>query len=146
LPTDQLTENVKIVQLLENYQEKFEMPNEFLYYIALCGLFPPQRNIIKNWSSNERVFIELVKMEGKVGIDHFMQALVIYFIRKHNSELGKFASTFMMHLLNECVLADKFIIDWYDKSIRLDKESGIYDKKAEKKFRDLIEEFVTYIK
>lgn len=52
----------------------------------------------------------------------------------------------MKHLLDEQILTDKFIIDWFDKTIRLDKEAGIYDKKAEKQFRDLIPDFMTWLK
>lgn len=44
------------------------------------------------------------------------------------------------------MLTEKFIIGWFDKTFRLDKESAIYDKKAEKKFRDLIEKFVDWLK
>lgn len=43
------------------------------------------------------------------------------------------------------MLSDKFIIDWADKNIRLDKYSGLYDKKAEKKFRESTEKCVAYL-
>jgi|688.fasta_scaffold1357675_1 hypothetical protein len=117
-----------------------------MHYISLVGLFPTNRNIIKNWSTNEVIFINFVKEEGKIGKDHFLQALVLYFIRKYNEELGKYAQTFMKKLVDEKILSEKFVIDWFDKSIRLDKSSSLYDKKAEKKFRDLIEKFVEWMK
>jgi len=60
--------------------------------------------------------------------------------------MGKFAETFMKKLVDESVVSEKFLIDWYDKTIRLDKDSGLYDKKAEKKFRDLIEKFMEWLK
>lgn len=75
-----------------------------------------------------------------------MQALVLYFIRKYKGELDKYAQTFMKKLVDENILSEKFVIDWFDKAIRLDKDSKIYDKKAEKKFRDLIEKFVEWLK
>jgi hypothetical protein len=102
--------------------------------------------MIKNWDTNEEVFLKLVKKEGKVGKEHFLQALIIYFIRKFNDESGKYAPTFMKKLVDENVVAEKFLIDWYDKNTRLDKESGLYDKKAEKKFRELIEKFIEWLK
>jgi hypothetical protein len=75
-----------------------------------------------------------------------MQAVCLYFIKKYNSELSKFAPTFMKKLVDENILSEKFVIDWFDKNIKLDKESGLYDKKSEKKFRELIEPFVEWMK
>jgi len=34
---------------------------DFDYYVALCGLFPPRRNIVKNWAVNEEVFLSFVR-------------------------------------------------------------------------------------
>ena len=58
----------------------------------------------------------------------------------------KYAGTCLYKLWEHRVLSDKFIIDWADKNIRLDKESGLYDKKAEKKFRDETEKCVNYLR
>ena len=131
---------------LQKSQGRLQLETDFLPFIALCALFPPQRNILKNWSKNEKLFIDLVQLEGKVGIDHIMQALVLFFIRKHNTELSKYAGTFMKKLVDENVMTEKYLIDWFDKTIRLDKDSNLYDKKAEKKFRDLIEQFITWLR
>jgi len=72
-------------------QEKYKTKFEFLHFIALSGLFPPSNNIVKNWKKHEEVFICLVKKEGKIGIDHFMQGLILYFIRQYNKDLSKYA-------------------------------------------------------
>jgi len=122
------------------------MSVEFLPYVALIALFPPSRNIVKNWKTNETLFLRLVKKSGKLGKDHFLQALVLYFIRKYNAELSKYAETFLKKLVDEDVLSEKFLLEWNDKTIRLDKNSGLYDKKAEKKFRDMIENFITWLR
>jgi len=92
------------------------------------------------------VFINLVKEEGKIGQEHFMQSLVLYFIRKYNSQMSKYAPTFMKKLIDEQVINEKFLLSWFNKDLRLDKESQLYDKKAEKKFRDLIEKFIDWLK
>ena len=92
------------------------------------------------------MFLKLVKAEGKIGIDHFMQSVVLYFVRIYKDELTKYAQTFMKKLVDENILTDKFVIDWSDKTIRLDKESLLYDKKAEKTFRDMIEQFIEWLK
>jgi len=135
-------ENGKIMNLLTDAQDKYSMDIDYMPYIALCGLFPPSRNILRNWAIHESLFIDLVKLEGKVGIDHIMQAIVLFFIRVHNEELAKFAGTFMKKLVDENVMKERFLIDWFDKNTRLDKDSNLYDKKAEKRFRDLIENFI----
>ena len=51
----------------------------------------------------------------------------------------------MKTLIDQNVLTEKFVIGWFDKTFRLDKESALYDKKAEKKYRDLIETFVKWL-
>jgi hypothetical protein len=71
---------------------------------------------------------------------------VLYFIRKYGDEMAKYAPTFMKTLVDENVIREKFLLEWFDKTIRLDKKSGLYDKKAEKKFRDLIEKFIEWLK
>lgn len=52
----------------------------------------------------------------------------------------------MKKLVDENILSEKFLIDWFDKTLRLDKESGLYDKKSERKFRELIEPFVEWMR
>lgn len=146
LKKDDLKDNEVIAQILEEGKNTYGLTYDFLHYAALAGLFPPKRNILKYWSANEKIFLGFVKQEGKVGIEHFMQALVLYFIRKYKGELDKYAQTFMKKLVDENILSEKFLIDWFEKVIRLDKDSKIYDKKAEKKFRDLIEKFVEWLK
>lgn len=117
-----------------------------MHYIALCGVFSPSRNIVKYWDLNEELFIKLVKIDGKLGLEHFMQSLVLYFIRKYKDELSRFAPTFLKKLLDNNTIGEKYIQEWFDKTIRLDKDSMLYDKKAEKKFRDLVTDFVEWMK
>lgn len=88
------------------HQTKYKIPDEFLHYIALCGVFPPRRNIVKYWDLNEDLFIDLVKKDGKQGLDHFMQSLVLYFIRKYKDELSRFGPTFMKKLLDKNVISE----------------------------------------
>lgn len=105
-----LKNNDKIYDILADSKSDYGISHDFLFFVALVGLFPPQRNILKNWSENQEVFIRLVKDEGKIGRDHFMQALVLYFIRKYNAELNKYAATFMKKLVDENIMSDKFLI------------------------------------
>lgn len=75
-----------------------------------------------------------------------MQSLCLYFIKKYNAEMSKFAPTFMKKLVDENIMSDKFLIQWYDKEAKLDKDSGLYDKKSERKFRELIEQFIEWLR
>lgn len=52
----------------------------------------------------------------------------------------------MKKLIDENILKDKFVLEWADKTIRLDKESLLYDKKAEKQLRDILEQFIEWLK
>jgi hypothetical protein len=146
LSADELANNDQICMLIDDAKDEHGITADFAFYVALVGLFPPSRNIIKNWEKNQETFVTLVKQEGKIGRDHFMQAVCLYFIKKYNSEMSKFAPTFMKKLVDENILSEKFVIDWFDKNVKLDKESGLYDKKSEKKFRELIEPFVEWMK
>jgi len=146
LPADQLDNSDRMTLFIDDASAEFGITDDFSFYVALVGLFPPSRNILKNWAKNQDVFVNLVKQEGKVGRDHFMQALCLYFIKKYNTEMSKFAATFMKKLVDENIMSEKFLIDWFDKTIKLDKDSGLYDKKSERKFRELIEAFIEWMK
>jgi len=83
LSKEELVNNDLITEMLYEGKNKYELPTDFLHFVAFCGLFPVSRNIMKNFSKNEDVFINLVKNEGKIGKDHFLQSIILYFIRKH---------------------------------------------------------------
>lgn len=146
MSVDELKDNDQVYEILSDSKADLGITHDFLFYTALVGLFPPSRNILKNWSANQEVFVKLVKDEGLSGRDHFMQSLCLYFIKKYNSEMSKFAPTFMKKLVDENIMSDKFLIQWYDKEIKLDKDSGLYDKKSERKFRELNEQFIEWLR
>ena len=125
---------------------KYGLTNESLHLIALCGVFGPSKNIVKHWDSYEELFLSLVKLDGKLGLEHFMQSIILYFIKQYNEELGKFGPTFMKKLIDNNIVGDKWILEWYDQNKRLDKESMLYSKKSERKFRELLIAFVDWVK
>lgn len=63
-PAD-MEDNGKVHSALSTAKSEYglsgEMHADLDYYIALCGLFPPKRNIIKNWDTNEDVFLAFVR-------------------------------------------------------------------------------------
>lgn len=46
------------------------LPNELRYYILICGIFTPERNIVKHWPHYEKAFLDLISVDGKIGIKH----------------------------------------------------------------------------
>lgn len=84
----------KLLEETKKLMVTLSLPNEYRYYILICGIFPPEKNIVKNWPQYEKTFLNLVATDGKIGIKHLLQAMVLYFMRKH-PELQKFAPTFM---------------------------------------------------
>ena len=63
--------NGDLEELLLDYKVKYNLTNEFLIYTGLCGVFSPRRNIVKYWDTNEELFLSLIKLDGKLGLDHF---------------------------------------------------------------------------
>lgn len=137
-----------MLETLTQQKIKYSLTSDWLHFVALCGVFPAstKAGIFKNWGKYEDLFIALVQEEGKIGVQHFMQAIVLYFIKKYNKEMSKYASTFMKKLVDEKVLRASFLINWYDKVERLDKDSMMYDKKSERKFRELNEPFFEWLR
>jgi hypothetical protein len=52
----------------------------------------------------------------------------------------------MKKLIDNNIIGDKWILEWYDQNKRLDKESMLYSKKSERKFRELLIDFVDWVK
>lgn len=111
--------------------------NDFKYYILLYGVFNNERNIIKNWLKYEDYFLDLLKTDGSIGIKHLMQSIVLYFIRRYPQQ-GVYAGTFCKVLYDNEVFDEKFFINWFNRKIKLDKKSAMYDRKAEKAFKEHI--------
>ena len=57
----------------------------------------------------------------------------------------KYAPTFMYQLWNLNVLSEQFIMDFAEKKIKLDKDSGLREKKLEKKFLEAIVPFIEWL-
>lgn len=106
--------NQELETFLEQYKVKYNLTPDYVTFIALCGVFPPRRNIVKHWDTNQELFLSLVQADGKFGLEHFMQALFLYFTKKYSSELGKYGPTFMYKLLENNVIGEQFFLDWYN--------------------------------
>ena len=56
---------------------------EYRYWVLVCGLFGPERNIVKHWKEHEKAFLELIKQDGKIGIKHCLQAIILFFVQRY---------------------------------------------------------------
>lgn len=72
LSKDELKDNEVIQSVLDENKMTYGLNYEFQHYVCLSGLFTTKRNIVKNWKYNQQIFVDLVKAEGKVGVEHFM--------------------------------------------------------------------------
>ena len=52
----------------------------------------------------------------------------------------------MKKIIDNNLIGEKFIVEWNDKTIKLDKDSLLYSKKAQNKFRDLCTNFFAWLK
>ena len=87
----------EILDYLSKSQISKNFPNEFKYYILLCGLFPAERHILLNWKKYEAYFLSIVSADGEIGIKHLMQSIILYFLKAH-TELEAVVPKFMMHM------------------------------------------------
>lgn len=118
--------------------------SDYKYYIMVCAIFGPHRSIVKQWTKFEEAFLKLSSLDGEAGPKRLFQSFIQFFVNKY-PEQQKFAATFCNVLYEQCVFADEFFIKWFGKKQSLDKDCILYDRSAERTFRGLIADFVTYI-
>jgi len=108
-------------------------------------VFQGKRNVVKSWSTFEPALLRLVKSDGEIGIKRLLQTIVLYFIKRDPTQ-QKFLNAFMKLLYDQSVFSDQFLIEWHEKKIKSDKKCALYDRKSEKAFRLLINDFVQWLK
>lgn len=64
LSAEDLEDSEQMIVIIDDSKIDHGITNDFAFYVALVGLFPPNRNILKNWAKNQDVFVNLVKQEG----------------------------------------------------------------------------------
>ena len=134
---DDLLTEVRQQQLILN------ITPDYKYYILICGIFNPKRNIVKHWSKYEKAFLKLVQNDGDLGPKRLFQAIILFFINKY-PESQKFASALCKHLYDTSVYTDEFFTNWHGGE-KLDKNCILYDRKAEKQFKELINDFIEWL-
>ena len=99
---------------------------------------------MKHWATYEKAFLKLVQKDGELGPKRLFQAIVLFFINKY-PEQKKFASRFCKLLYDTSVYTDEFFINWHSGELKLDKNCVLNDRKAEKQFKALIEDFIEWL-
>ena len=74
-----------------------------------------------------------------------MQTMCLYFVMRA-PEMQKYITTFFRMLYDQSVFSDEFVIGWQEGKTKSDKRCILYDRKAEKVFRPLLEPYVTWLK
>ena len=59
--------------------------------------------------------------------------------------MQKFVPAVCKKLYDNSVIEDQFFIKWYEKKLRLDRTSIMYDKRAQDTMRPLLTEFVGWL-
>lgn len=143
-----MNDGVNGARLLEDIKltaTSLGLSSEYRYYILICGIFTSERNIVKHWPHYEKVFLDLITLDGSLGIKHLFQAIIQYFMNKY-PDMQKYAGTFMKLIYDQNVFDIELIIGFQDKRVKLDKDCALYDRKAQRHFRKLIKQFVDWLK
>lgn len=136
--TEELLQEARHVQLFLN------VTADYKYYLLFCGLFAGKRNVIQHWAQYEPAFLQLVQADGESGIKRLLQTICLYFV-KRSPDSQKLVTTFMKLLYDQSVFSDEFVIGWFEGKTKSDKRCILYDRKAEKVFRPLLEPFCTWL-
>lgn len=119
--------------------------SDYKYYILMNSLFNKDRSPLKNWDAREKCFLDLVERDGKVGIKRLLQVFVRFFILDC-TELNKVGPTFMNKMYDQEVFSGEMLLKWHESSKSLDRHSPLHDRKAEKAFKELCNDFIEYVK
>lgn len=133
--------NNEIMQQVRHTQLQLNITPDYKFYICLVAIFGPQRNIVKHWDTFEAIFTSMAEQDEENGNKHLFQAIIQFFINKYPDQ-QKYAMAFCKKLWDNSIFDDEFFIKWHSRKLKLDKDSGLNDKSAEKAMRELITPFV----
>ncbi len=117
---------------------------DYKYYLLFCGVFQGKRNCVQHWAKYENAFLALVQQDGELGVKRLLQTFCLYFAVRA-PDMQKYVTTFFRMLYDQSVFTDEFLIGWHSGKIKSDKRCVLYDRKAEKAFRPLLDEYITWL-
>lgn len=136
-------EHQEFIEEIRRLNISFGLTPDYKYYILMCGLFNIARTPLKNFKKHEKLFKHYTEKE-ELGKKHFLQAIVYFFIRRF-PDLQKEAASLMQYLVMNKFFAKDFLLQWNAKKLKMDKSSILYDRKAEKKMKGLLESFMGWL-
>jgi translation initiation factor 5 len=136
--------NDAIIEEIRRQTISLNLTKEYKYYILMCGLFNIGRSPLKNFKKHEVIFRAYLEKDGEKGNKHFFQAVILFFVRRF-PDLQDQACALLKYLYDKDFFSQDFIIDWHQKKAKMDKHCVLYDRKAEKKFRETCAKFVQWL-
>jgi len=118
-------------------QLQLNVTPEYKFYLCMCAIFGPDRNIVKSWDDYEQVFVLLLEADAENGIKHLFQTMIQFFVNKYPDQ-QKFTATLCKKLYDNSVIEDQFFIGWHGRKIKLDRHTKLQDMSAGKTMRGLI--------
>ena len=94
-----------IVREARQLQLQLNVTPEYKLYLCMCGIFGPDRNIVKHWDTFEQVFINLLETDPENGQKHLFQTTIQFFVNKYPDQ-QKFAAAFCKKLYDNSILED----------------------------------------
>lgn len=95
----------EILKEVRQMQLQLNVTPEYKFYICICAIFGPHRNIAKHWDAYEAVFTTLANQDEEFGYKHLFQAVIQFFINRY-PEMQKFAATLCKTLYDNSVIED----------------------------------------
>ena len=138
--TAKLNESLRHTQIMLNV-----MP-EYKFYFLICSAFNPE--VLESYQKNYEIISgtlgQLLKQDEQAGFVHLFMSTIQMFVNKYPDQ-KKHASELCLIYYNEGLIEDQYFIKWHGRKARTDKESDLYDRKAEKVMRGLLDQFVEWL-
>jgi len=103
--------------------------------------------MINHWDKFAPCFSKLVAADGEEdGLKRVFQAILLFYTQTQPS-MQKQAPTFCKQLYDTEFFSGDFFVNWYSsKNYSLDKLSCMYDRKASKEMKTVLEPFIKFVK
>ncbi len=119
------------------------MTADYKFYILMNAIFTSSRNILEFWTKYEEAFLSLVKEFGATGGDRLLQTIVLFF--RKNPQFQPQIVDFFKLLYEQSLYPNQTYIDWVGGKKKLDRNSVLYDRKADKEVKPLLAEFIEWL-
>lgn len=133
-----------ILREVRQAQFQLNVTREYKLYICLVSVFGPHRNIAKHWDTYEPIFKSLMSQEEENAQKHMLQAVIQFFVNRYPDTQGS-AAALCKKLYDNSIIEDSLFTGWHTKSVKLNRDCIMYDRKAESTMRPILAEFITWL-